>query len=136
MFRDSGPMQAHTMLRTGAALAGLAVLLGAFGAHGLSDLLAERGQLANYQTAVRYQMWHALALVLCGVLQRSGHRASGAAWCFAIGSAIFSGTLYVLAVSGMTWLGAITPLGGVLLIAGWVLLWVCAGKTIAADVRK
>ena len=115
-------MTPTTMLRTGAVLAALAVAAGAFGAHGLEDLLAERGTTATFETAVRYQMWHALALLLCAALHHTGLRCTNAAWCFVTGTVIFSGTLYGIALTGPRWLGAITPIGGVLMLAGWVAL--------------
>ncbi len=110
------------MLRAGAILGGIAVAAGAFGAHGLKDMLVESGRLDTFETAVRYQMWHALALLLCSTLQQRGRRTAVAAWLFALGTVIFSGTLYALCLSGITWLGAITPIGGVLMIAGWIAL--------------
>ena len=106
------------LLAAGAFLAGLGVALGAFGAHGLGDMLdsAERGW---WQTAVQYQMWHALALVALG-LARLRVRAAG--WLFAAGILLFSGSLYLMALTGMRALGMVTPAGGLLLIAGWASL--------------
>lgn len=126
-------MQPATMIRTGAILAGLAVAAGAFGAHGLKDALAETGQTANFETAVRYQMWHALALLLCAALARNGARCAGAAWCFGVGTVVFAGTLYGIALGGPKWLGAITPIGGTLMIAGWVVLGWRAGVRVAGS---
>lgn len=102
----------------GALLAATAVALGAFGAHGLADLLtAER--LATFETAVRYQMFHALGLLAVAALGRAAVRA--APWLLA-GSLIFSGSLYLLVFSGAGWWGAVAPLGGLLQIAGWLIL--------------
>ena len=103
-------------------MAGLAVAAGAFGAHGLEAHLTETGQTDNYETAVRYQMWHALAILLCAALDSPERRTGRAAWCFLIGSLIFAGALFGIALAGVRWLGAIAPIGGTLLIAGWVLL--------------
>ncbi|MEM7200192.1 MAG: DUF423 domain-containing protein [Planctomycetota bacterium] len=116
-------MSTSSMLRLGAVLAALAVALGAFGAHGLAAHLEAHGQIENYQTAVRYQMWHALAILGCAALRGVGATRTGlAAWCFALGAAVFSGTLYAMALGGPRMLGAITPIGGVLLLIGWVAL--------------
>lgn len=101
----------------------LAVTAGAFGAHGLEGRLSAE-QLATFEVAARYQMYNALALGLVGLLairQRCGLlTASG--WCFLAGALLFSGLLYVLVFSGIKWLGAIVPLGGLAMIAGWSLL--------------
>src|SRR5437667_204970 len=118
----------------GAVCGAAGVALGAFAAHGLERHLAERlGYTADevarrvkiFDTAVRYQLWHALALVMTGLfgrLAKSGVNAAG--WSFLLGTIIFSGLLYALCVAGPTWrwLGAIVPIGGVLLIVGWVAL--------------
>ncbi|MBC55281.1 MAG: hypothetical protein CMQ34_15745 [Gammaproteobacteria bacterium] len=102
----------------------IAVGLGAFAAHGLKNRLPE-DLLAIFQTGVQYHMYHALALFGVGLLamQMSDSnllRASG--WAFVVGIVIFSGSLYVLSLSGIRWLGAITPIGGVAFLTGWALL--------------
>jgi len=102
----------------------VAVACGAFAAHGLRARLPA-DLLAIFQTGVQYQMYHALALLAVGLLSlhmgSSGLlRASG--WLFLVGIVIFSGSLYILALSGVRWLGAITPIGGVAFLAGWLLL--------------
>jgi uncharacterized membrane protein YgdD (TMEM256/DUF423 family) len=109
------------ILRTAAVLGGLAVVAGAFGAHALRARLPAE-DLAIFETAVRYQMFHALALCACAWLAAEQRRARAAAACFALGSLVFSGTLYALVLTGPRWLGAITPVGGSLLVAGWVML--------------
>ena len=125
-------------IRTGAILAGLAVALGAFGAHGLDEVLkanyagktklvagetvaAATKYLGDFRTAAEYQMYHALGILLFGILMQ-GSSCRGlriAAWCHALGILLFSGSLYVLVLTGKTWLGAITPFGGTLFLAGW-----------------
>jgi uncharacterized membrane protein YgdD (TMEM256/DUF423 family) len=103
---------------------GLAVCLGAFGTHALAAHLSEK-MLNIWHTAERYQFYHALALLALGLLMRTGLAGTAmslAAWCFIIGVLVFSGSLYVLASSGVKILGAVTPLGGVLLIIGWIAL--------------
>ena len=99
-----------------------AVLLGAFGAHALKETLIAHDSVATWETAVRYQMWHALALLIlphCPQSQRI-RRATGI--CFIVGIMLFSGSLYGLALDGPKWLGPITPLGGINFLCGWSLL--------------
>ena len=102
----------------GAINAALAVAAGAFAAHGLRERLEPR-QLEIFETAARYHMYHALAMVLAGVVTARG--ADTAGWIFQAGIVVFSGSLYALALSDIKVLGAITPLGGLALLAGW--LW-------------
>lgn len=101
----------------------LAVAAGAFGAHALRDRLSAE-MLAVFETGARYQMYHALALLVVGWAagEWPGSAASLAGWLFAMGIVIFSGSLYLLSLTGVRWLGAITPLGGVALLAGWAAL--------------
>lgn len=110
----------------GALSAFIGVAAGAFGAHGLKNRLSA-DLLATFEVGVRYQMYHAFALLaVAWVLTRwpSG-LAVASGWCFVIGTLLFSGSLYVLSLSGVRWLGAITPFGGVAFLAGWLLLaWV------------
>jgi uncharacterized membrane protein YgdD (TMEM256/DUF423 family) len=107
----------------GAVSAGLAVAAGAFGAHALKARLAPE-MLAVWDTAVRWQVVHALALLVLGVLAQAWRdgalRAAGA--CFVVGTVLFSGSLYALALTGVRGLGAVTPFGGVAFLAGWALL--------------
>jgi len=133
-------MNAAFWLRIGAIWGFLAVAMGAFGAHGLQDrfrslgeqpngLAAERLQ-ANFQTAAQYHMYCALAILAVGLLAATGRIGTSlqlAGWLFLIGSLIFSGSLYVLSVTGLKWLGAITPLGGLAMLGGWLALAVAAG---------
>lgn len=116
------PVTARIALVAGALFAFLAVGLGAFGAHALKARLSTDA-LAVWQTAVLYHGWHALALVGVGavLLQRPG--AGGftcAAWLFGAGILLFSGSLYALALTGLRTLGMVTPVGGVLFLAGWL----------------
>jgi uncharacterized membrane protein YgdD (TMEM256/DUF423 family) len=106
----------------GALLAALAVVAGAFGAHALAARLDARA-LALWETAVRYLLYGGLGLALLGLLVRqgAGRGASAAGWCLLLGSLVFSGTVAALALGGPRWLGAVTPLGGTLLIAGFLL---------------
>ena len=100
----------------------LAVGLGAFGAHSLEALLIQNGRLDTFQTAVNYHFYHTLALFGIGILatvKPDWKGISFAAWSMVLGILIFSGSLYVLSLTGITWLGAITPLGGLAFILGW-----------------
>jgi uncharacterized membrane protein YgdD (TMEM256/DUF423 family) len=110
----------------GAALGGLAVVFGAFGAHGLEEYLNEHEQLANFETAVRYQMYHALALLVIGILieRRPAKALDMTAWCFVFGTVLFCGALYGVALTGISRLGMVAPIGGALFIVGWLLLFI------------
>ena len=114
----------------GALSGAMAVALGAFGAHGLKTRLPV-DLLATFETGVRYQMYHALALlaVAWAVTRWSGSNLPAAAgWLFVAGTVLFSFSLYLLALTGQRWLGAITPLGGVAFVAGWVCLALAAWR--------
>jgi len=111
------------LLVLGALNGALAVILGAFGAHGLKSRVDE-SLLAVWSTASEYHFYHALAMLLCGLLAKA-FGASGmvtAGWVLFAGMLVFSGSLYVLVLSGQKWFGAITPLGGTALIIGWLML--------------
>jgi len=121
---------ARFFLVAGALSAAVAVMLGAFGAHALRGRLPA-DLLAIYQTACQYHVYHALGLLAVGLLAlhlptSSALRWSG--WLMLLGTALFSGSLYALAITGQRWLGAITPLGGTAWIAAWLLLaWAARG---------
>lgn len=110
----------------GATGAALSVALGAFGAHALEARLSDR-ELTLWETAARYLMYSALGLVAIGLVSRTATvssdwtRLDWAATALALGGAVFSGTVAALALGGPRWMGAVTPLGGALMIAGWVL---------------
>lgn len=113
----------------GAIFAGIAVAAGAFGAHALESRLDER-MLEVWETAARYQMYHGLGLFVAAWLasQTQTTAASVAGWSFTAGIFLFSGSLYVLALSGIRWLGAITPLGGVAFLVGWIACVIAATR--------
>lgn len=117
-------MRPTTLFQAGALAASLAVVIGAFGAHALRDLLVATAREDTFETAVRYQMYHALALVVLG-LAGSSIRPSTLSWVgrlFIAGILVFSGSLYLLCLLQLPVLGAITPIGGVCFITGWGLL--------------
>lgn len=118
-----------TILLTASILLAIAVALGAFGAHNLKAHIS--GDLMQtYKTGVEYHFYHALGLLLIGVLSMSissGLLNWSAILLFA-GIVLFSGSLYILAITGIKWLGAITPLGGISFIAGWILLFLAVWK--------
>ena len=113
---------AHNYRLLGSILALSAVLLGAFGAHALKQTLSAHDSIQTWETAVRYQMWHALGLILLSLISERQTLPKMTGACFVIGTLLFSGSLYGLALDGPNWLGPITPLGGLSLIAGWALL--------------
>jgi len=118
-------MNHRTILIAAGGLGATGVALGAFGAHGLREFLVERGMSTAWETAVRYHLLHSVALLAVAVWMRppadaSARRAGWAAVCWIVGTVIFSGSLYGLALGGPRWLGPVTPLGGLALLAGWL----------------
>ncbi|GAA4012260.1 DUF423 domain-containing protein [Hymenobacter fastidiosus] len=122
-------MTARLILQIAALLGALGVAIGAFGAHGLRAMLEASGRFDTFETAVRYQFYHTLALLGIGVLlafrpeMRTLHTT---AWLWLGGTLIFSGSLYTLCFTGITKMGAVAPIGGLLLIAGWISLLLAA----------
>src|SRR5690554_982959 len=117
-------------IKLAAVLGGLAVAIGAFGAHGLEAILTEHGRVDTFETAVKYHFYHTLAILLTGVLMmmRAEKMYKYSANAFLLGIIIFSGSLYTLSLTNLSWLGAVTPFGGLSFIIGWVLLFIGAGK--------
>ena len=133
-------MNDRMWLTLGAVLAGLSVAAGAFAAHGLDGYFkqkyaqteprevagvkipAAQKYLQDFKTGAEYQMYHALGLLLVGLLMQSYRSAAWpvAGWSFLLGIVLFSGSLYVLTLTGQRWLGAIVPIGGVLFLVGWM----------------
>ena len=112
-------MTSQTVLRITGIVGFLAVALGAFGAHGLHDVLLKNARLATWETAVLYHLTHSVVLLVIATLPQFRRIAW---WLMLAGVVIFSGTLYGLALTNVKWLGAITPLGGVCLLGGWLAL--------------
>lgn len=119
----SAPAPERRFLVLGAWSAMLAVAAGGFGAHALRTRL-EPDLLAAFETGARYQMYHALALlaVAWAATRWPGRMVNFAGWCFVAGTVLFAGSLYALALTGLRGLGAVTPLGGVAFLAGWIAL--------------
>ena len=120
-------------LQAGAVLGVLGVALGAFGAHALKPTLEASGRMETFETAVKYQFYHALALVLIGILLQNAAITSAkwyqwAGYSFLGGVFVFSGSLYTICFTGIKAFGAVAPIGGTLMIAGWVLLFLGASK--------
>ena len=118
-------MNHRTTLLAAGLLGATGVGFGAFGAHALREFLLERGMTSAWDTAARYQLLHAVALFAAAAWQRSAQgavqrRLSWAAVCWCVGTVLFSGSLYGLAAGGPHWLGPVTPLGGLALLAGWL----------------
>ena len=100
----------------------LGVALGAFGAHGFKSILEQNGTVPIWQTSTLYHLVHAVVLLVLAARSSSDRAVPGSFWFFLVGVAIFSGSLYTLALTNIRWLGAITPLGGVSLLIGWALV--------------
>ncbi|KMK78197.1 DUF423 domain-containing protein [Alkalihalobacillus pseudalcaliphilus] len=123
---------AKLFLLMGSIIMALVVAIGAFGAHGLEGKITER-MLKNYQTGVQYHMIHGIGIIVVGLLalkMASNQLLTVAGWSFFIGIIFFSGSLYAMALTGITKLGAITPLGGVAFILGWILIGVAVTKNL------
>ncbi len=120
------------ILITASALGAFSVMIGAFGAHILQELLETKGRVGTFETAVQYQFYHTLALLAVGLLMyKINDKMLGYAGIASlIGMAIFCGSLYLLSVSGYRWLGMITPVGGLFFIAGWVLLFLVTYRNL------
>ncbi len=120
-MQADGTVKLFTIL--GASIAFLAVAAGAFGAHALQTRIPSE-RLVTFETAARYQMYHGLGLlaVAWALSQWQAGAIAWAGWLFVVGIVIFSGSLYALALSGLSWLGAITPMGGLCFLVGWLCL--------------
>jgi uncharacterized membrane protein YgdD (TMEM256/DUF423 family) len=118
-------------LLIGTTASALSVAIGAFGAHALKDLLKANGRGDVFETAVKYQFYHSFALLFIGVLlllKGDNKMLEWAGWAFATGIIVFSGSLYILALTNVGKWGAVTPIGGTLFIAGWIMALVAVLK--------
>jgi len=123
-------MNQRTTLLSATVLGGLAVVLGAFGAHALKPVLTQQGTLSTWELASRYQFYSTFALMASGVLMTSfpARVIRYGSLCFLIGTVLFSGSLYLLSLYKLSIFGPVTPIGGLFLIAGWILLLVGIAK--------
>ena len=133
-MRDS-----NRLITAAACFGALGVILGAFGAHALEARLSA-GALVTFETGVRYQLWHALAMLATGVLATQGvdlrrGRLQLAGWAFALGIVLFSGSLYAIVFTGIRALGIVTPFGGLCFVAGWLSLALAARRPGRSDVH-
>ena len=117
----------RALIGAGALLGFIGVAAGAFGAHAIRERVTPE-RVDNWKTAADYQLWHALAAIAAGLIavRWASGAAAAAGWCFVAGVAVFSGSLYALALTDRRKIGAITPIGGVLFLVGWALLIVAA----------
>lgn len=122
-------MTSEKVLKTASVFGVLAVSIGAFGAHGLESILIENNRVETFETAVQYHFYHTIALLIVAVLlqNKASKYLNWSAILFSLGILLFSGSLYILALSNFTFLGAITPLGGLFFIAAWAALY-CSAK--------
>lgn len=106
----------------GAVFAALSVMIGAFGAHSLESVLTQNGRTDTFETAVKYQIFHSIAIIITGLLidRFSQNLFNWSVYLFVAGILIFSGSLYILSITNIKWFGAITPIGGLAFIAGWI----------------
>lgn len=118
-------MESRKVIKIAALSGALSVLIGAFGAHGLEDLLFANDRVDTFETAVKYQFYHSLAMLLIGILMQTNQvkYLTWAANLFVFGIVVFSGSLYVLSLTNFTLLGAITPIGGLFFVFGWLALY-------------
>ncbi len=131
-------MSPLNLLRISALLGALAVALGAVGAHALREMLLQNQHLETYELAVRYHFYHVLALAFTALLQAAypHARLQAAAWAFLSGIMLFSGSLYALSLTGVRLFAIITPIGGVALLAGWLLMFMGLIRNVATRSPK
>jgi uncharacterized membrane protein YgdD (TMEM256/DUF423 family) len=128
-------MKKSWILKVAAVLGASGVGIGAFGAHAMKAYLVEIGRADTFETAVRYHLVHSVVLLVLGIWdnlsQTSNSWISRAGVAFSVGILIFSGSLYVLCLTNTPWWGAVTPLGGVAFMAGWLMIWPSAKKGLS-----
>jgi uncharacterized membrane protein YgdD (TMEM256/DUF423 family) len=132
-------MTGWAWVRVAAWMGFLAVMIGAFGAHGLKDRLDVLNTAATYQTGVQYHMYHALALLALGAMAgpwRTGKAGAVAGWAFVYGVALFSGSLYIYSLTGFRSFAHVTPFGGVTLMVGWIALALGAARYTLFDTSE
>src|SRR5690606_9420821 len=120
-------------IKLAAVLGFLAVAIGAFGAHGLEPILSKYKRLETFETAVKYHFYHTFAILIVGVLltiEQENKKLVYSVYSFLAGIFIFSGSLYFMSLTNITWLGAVTPLGGLAFMLGWIFLFVGVKKRL------
>ena len=131
MAKETIHQMTKAFLLIGSVTGALSVMIGAFGAHALKDLLTQTNRLDTFETAVKYQFYHALALILLGLLmvKETNKFYTYSGYGFIAGIIIFSGSLYILSLTGTTKWGAVTPFGGLALIIGWIMMAIGIAKS-------
>jgi len=120
-------------IKLAAVLGFLAVAIGAFGAHGLEPILTKYSRLETFETAVKYHFYHTFAILIVGVLltvEQENKKLVYSVYSFLAGIVIFSGSLYFMSLTNITWLGAVTPLGGLAFMLGWIFLFLGVKKRL------
>ena len=120
-------------IKLAAVLGFLAVAIGAFGAHGLEPILTKYSRLETFETAVKYHFYHTFAILIVGVLLTIDQKNKNlvySVYSFLAGIVIFSGSLYFMSLTNITWLGAVTPLGGLAFMVGWIFLFIGVKKRL------
>ena len=120
-------------IKLAAVLGFLAVAIGAFGAHGLEPILTKYSRLETFETAVKYHFYHTFAILIVGVLltiEQENKNLVYSVYSFLAGIVIFSGSLYFMSLTNITWLGAVTPLGGLAFMVGWIFLFIGVKKRL------
>ena len=120
-------------IKLAAVLGFLAVAIGAFGAHGLEPLLTKYNRLETFETAVKYHFYHTFSILIVGLLlaiEQENKKLVYSAHSFLAGIVIFSGSLYFMSLTNITWLGAVTPLGGLAFMLGWIFLFIGVKKRL------
>lgn len=117
------------ILTIGFVLAAISVIIGAFGAHGLNEILVQNNRLETFETGVKYLFYHTFGIIILGLVYKPGlEKIKVVFYLFLAGIIIFSGSLFILSISNITMFGAITPIGGVCFIAGWIYLAILMKK--------
>ena len=128
LYQNDSKIETKPILSISILLSAIAVLLGAFAAHGLKNSLAPK-DIAIFQTGVRYMMWHSIATTCYSIYAEiSGLKELWPGWMFIVGIILFSGSLFVLSLTSISWIGIVTPLGGISFVIGWIGFLTCVLK--------
>jgi len=128
LYQNDSKIETKPILSISILLSAIAVLLGAFAAHGLKDSLVPK-DIAIFQTGVRYMMWHSISTICYSTYAEiSGLKELWPGWMFIVGIILFSGSLFVLSLTSISWIGIVTPLGGISFVIGWIGFLTCVLK--------